>query len=185
MLKTNNCVMILLNTDFFSIGGMYMAIMSSRLIRHQICIEELRKLGAKVISIQGIMFYVKFKIKNTKLSYMYHIKTDNTYYLERIKPYFMTIGDFDSEEDIIDTIKIDLEQFENAMNSKNFNDFIEVDKSITKLVRYFEDLYLYYNVSKDDMNTIKEEVNILLEKILAIKENSQRVYYKKDPDVLK
>ncbi|SKC43652.1 hypothetical protein [Maledivibacter halophilus] len=162
-----------------------MAIMSSRLIRHQFCIEELRKLGAKVISIQGIMFYVKFKIKNTKLSYMYHIKTDNTYYLERIKPYFMTIGDFNSEEDIIDIIKIDLEQFKNAMNSKNFNDFIEVDKSLTKLVRYFEDLFLYYNVSKDDINTVQEEVNHLLEKIVDIKEKSQRIYHKKDPDVLK
>lgn len=162
-----------------------MAIMSSRLIRHQFCIEELRKLGAKVISIQGIMFYVKFKIKNTKLSYMYHIKTDNTYYLERIKPYFMTIGDFNSEEDIIDIIKIDLEQFKNAMNSKNFNDFIEVDKSLTKLVRYFEDLFLYYNVSKDDINTVQKEVNHLLEKIVDIKEKSQRIYHKKDPDVLK
>lgn len=162
-----------------------MAIMSSRLIRHQICIEELRQLGAKVISIQGIMFYVKFKINETKLSYMYHIKTDNTYYLERIKPYFMTIGDFQSEEDIIDIIKIDLEQFTNAMNSKNFDNFIEIDKSMTKLVRYFEDLYLYYNVSKDDMGTIKEEVGHLLDKIIAIKDNSQRVYHKKDPEVLK
>ncbi|SHK49999.1 hypothetical protein [Paramaledivibacter caminithermalis] len=162
-----------------------MAIMSSRLIRHQICIEELRKLGAKVISIQGIMFYVKFKIKDTKLSYMYHIKTDNTYYLERIKPYFMTIGDFQSEEDIIDVIKIDLEQFTNAMNSKNFNNFIQIDKSITKLVRYFEDLFLYYNVSKDDLNTIQDEVDLLLNKIIEIKNKSKRVYYKKDPDVLK
>ncbi len=162
-----------------------MAIMSSRLIRHQICIEELRQLGAKVISIQGIMFYVKFKIKDTKISYMYHVKTDNTYYLERIKPYFMCIGDYQSEEDVIDIIKIDLEQFRNAMNSKNFNEFIDVDQSITKLVRYFEDLYLYYNVSKDDLGTIKDEVGVILDKIMAIKGRSERVYHKKDPDSFK
>lgn len=162
-----------------------MAIMSSRLIRHQICIEELRQLGAKVISIQGIMFYVKFKVKDTKISYMYHVKTDNTYYLERIKPYFMSIGDYHSEEDVIDIIKIDLEQFKNAMNSKNFNEFIDVDQSITKLVRYFEDLYLYYNVKKDDLGIIKDEVNIILDKILEIKGRSERVYHKKDPESFK
>ncbi|WP_432663949.1 hypothetical protein R9X47_25560 [Wukongibacter baidiensis] len=162
-----------------------MAIMSSRLIRHQICIEELRELGAKVISIQGIMFYVKFKIKDTKISYMYHVKTDNTYYLERIKPYFMCIGDYQSEEDVIDIIKIDLEQFKNAMNSKNFNEFIDVDKSITKLVRYFEDLYLYYNVSKDDLGTIKDEVGVIIDKIMEIKGRSERVYHKKDPESFK
>lgn len=162
-----------------------MAIMSSRLIRHQICIEELRQLGAKVISIQGIMFYIKFKIKDTKISYMYHVKTDNTYYLERIKPYFMSIGDYQSEEDVIDIIKIDLEQFKNAMNSKNFNEFIEVDKNIAKLVRYFEDLYLYYNVSKDDLGTIKDEVGFILDKIIEIKDRSKRVYHKKDPESFK
>lgn len=159
--------------------------MSSRLIRHQICIEELKDLGAKVISVQGVMFYVKFKIKDIKLSYMYHIKTDNTYYLERIKPYFMTIGDYESEEDIIDIIKIDLEQFTNAMNSKNFNDFIDIDRRITKLVRYFEDLYLYYNVPKDDLTIIKDEVDTILDTILEIKDRSKRVYHKKDPESFK
>lgn len=162
-----------------------MAIMSSRLIRHQICIEELKDLGAKVISVQGVMFYVKFKIKDIKISYMYHIKTDNTYYLERIKPYFMTIGDYESEEDIIDIIKIDLEQFTNAMNSKNFNDFIDIDRRITKLVRYFEDLYLYYNVPKDDLTIIKDEVDTILDTILEIKDRSKRVYHKKDPESFK
>ncbi|MCG8541074.1 MAG: hypothetical protein MJA82_14195 [Clostridia bacterium] len=162
-----------------------MPVMSSRLIKHQICIEELRQLGANVVSIQGVMFYVKFKINDTKVSYMYHIKTDNTYYLERIKPYFMAIGDYKSEEDVIDIIKIDLEQFKNAMNSKNFNEFIAVDKSISKLVRYFEDLYLYYNVSKDDLGIIKDEVNVLLDKILEIKSRSKRVYHKKEPESFK
>lgn len=162
-----------------------MAIMSSRLIRHQICIEELRNLGAKVISIQGIMFYVKFKVKDTKLSYMYHIKTDNTYYLERIKPYFMSIGDFSSEEEIIDIIKIDLEQFNNAMNSKNFPEFIEIDQSITELVRYFEDLFLYYNVPTEDLRAIRGEISTVLDKIIEVKNNSCRVYHKKDPESFK
>jgi len=162
-----------------------MAIMSSRLIRHQMCIEELKKFGAKVISIQGIMIYVKYKIKDTKLEYIYHINPDNTYFLERIKPYVMAVGDFATEEDIVDIIKIDIEQFENAMNSKNFKDFIEIDEKISKLVRYFEDLYLYYNIPKEDLNLLKNEVDKILNSIIDIKNNSKRVYHKKDPESFK
>lgn len=162
-----------------------MAIMSSRLIRHQMCIEELKKFGAKVISIQGIMIYVKYKIKDTKLEYIYHINPDNTYFLERIKPYVMAVGDFATEEDIVDIIKIDIEQFENAMNSKNFKDFIEVDEKISKLVRYFEDLYLYYNIPKEDLNLLKNEVDTILNSIIDIKNKSKRVYHKKDPESFK
>lgn len=163
-----------------------MAIMSSRLIRHQICKEELKKLGARVLDIQGIMFYVKFILNdNVKLSYIYHLNPDNTYFLERIKPYSMAIGEYDNEEDIVDTIRVDLEQFKNAMNSKNFVNFIEIDNKISKLVRIFEDLYLYYNIEEEDLDKLKDGVYNVLEIIKDIKGHSERVYYKKDPDMLK
>ena len=163
-----------------------MAIMSSRLIRHQICKEELKKLGARVLDIQGIMFYVKFILNdNVKLSYIYHLNPDNTYFLERIKPYSMAIGEYDNEEDIVDTIRVDLEQFKNAMNSKNFVSFIEIDNKISKLVRIFEDLYLYYNIESSDLDTLEDGVYKVLEIIKDIQSRSERVYYKKDPDILK
>lgn len=161
-----------------------MAIMSSRLIRHEMCKEELKRLGARVLDIQGIMFYVKFKINDTKISYVYHLNKDNTFFLERIKPYTCAIGDYDSEEDVVDTIRVDIKQFKNAMNSSNFESFIEVDQHISKLVRLFEDLYLYYNVSKDDINQVNTEINKVLEMINDVQEKSERVYFEKDPDVL-
>lgn len=162
-----------------------MAIMSSRLIRHEICKDELKKLGATVIDIQGIMFLVKFKIKDNKISYAYHLNEDGSYYLERIKPYFLSIGDFSCEEEIVDLIKIDIEQFQNAMNSKNYPQFIEVDNHISKLVRLFEDLYLYYNISPEDLTELDRSVYCVLDQIKRIMKNSERVYTKKDPDVLK
>ncbi|MBN2898589.1 MAG: hypothetical protein JXO44_07425 [Clostridia bacterium] len=163
-----------------------MAIMSSRLIRHQICKEELKKLGAKVLDIQGIMFYVKFILNDSvKLSYIYHLNPDNTYFLERVKPYSMAIGEYDTEEDIVDTIRVDHEQFQNAMNSKNFVSFIEIDNKISKLVRIFEDLYLYYNIDTDDLTLLNDGVYNMLEIIKGIQSRSERVYYKKDPDILK
>lgn len=161
-----------------------MAIMSSRLIRHEICKDELRSLGARVLDIQGIMFYVKFKINDYKISYIYHLNPDNTYFLERVKPYSMVVGDFNTEEDIVDVIRVDIEQFKNAMNSHNFSKFIEVDNNISKLVRIFEDLYLYYNIKSEDIEDINKELKKTLTIIKGIKSHSDRVYFKKDPDLL-
>lgn len=161
-----------------------MAIMSSRLIRHEICKDELRSLGARVLDIQGIMFYVKFKLDGYKISYIYHLNPDNTYFLERIKPYSMVVGDFNTEEDIVDIIKVDIDQFKNAMNSNNFSRFIDVDNNISKLVRIFEDLYLYYNINAEDIDKLNGEIKNILGTIKDIKSHSDRVYFKKDPDVL-
>jgi len=162
-----------------------MAIMSSRLIRHEICKEELKKYGARVLDIQGIMFYVKFNIDGTKISYIYHLKPDNTYFMERIKPYTMPIGDFDSEEEIVDIIKVDVEQFKNAMKSHNFESFIKVDNNIGKLARIFEDLYLYYNISEKDLDMLNDEIKTVLDIMKNIKGHSERVWTKKEPEVLK
>lgn len=159
-----------------------MAIMSSRLIRHEICKDELKKMGAKVFDIQGIMFYVKFVIDGVKIYYMYHLREDNTFRLERIKPYTMPVGEFTTEEDVIDLIKIDIEQFKQAMKSSNFDKFVDVDHNIAKLVRVFEDLYLYYNIPKEDLKVINDEVDTILKTIMDIKSHSKRVYFKKEPE---
>lgn len=162
-----------------------MAIMSSRLIRHEICKDEFKAMGGKVIDIQGIMFMVKFNINQNRISYAYHLNEDGSFFLERIRPYTLAIGDFKCEEDIVDVIKVDIEQFTNAMNSKNYVQFIEIDTHLSKLVRLFEDLYLYYNISPDDLSKLNESVDGVLDHIKDIMSHSKRVYTKKDPDVLK
>ena len=161
-----------------------MAIMSSRLIRHEICKDELKNMGARVIDIQGIMFLVKFVINDNKITYAYHLNEDNTFYLERIKPYFLSVGNYQYEEDIIDVIRVDIEQFNNAMKSSNYSQFIEIDNHLSTLVRLFEDLYLYYNIGKDDLNRLDHSVDCILEDIKAIMKRSERAYTKKDPEVL-
>lgn len=162
-----------------------MAIMSSRMIRHEICKEEFKSIGGKVIDIQGIMFIVKFNINNNRISYAYHLNEDGSFFLERIRPYTLAIGDFKCEEDIVDVVKVDIEQFTNAMNSKNYMQFIEIDTHLSKLVRLFEDLYLYYNISPDDLTHLNTSVDGVLDQIKNIMSHSKRVYTKKDPDVLK
>jgi hypothetical protein len=162
-----------------------MAIMSSRLIRHEICKDELKKMGARVLDIQGIMYYVKFDLEGHAISYMYHLKDDNSFYMERIKPYTMPLGDYENEEEIVDVIRVDIEQFRNAMRSKNFDRFITIDDHISTLVRLFEDLFLYYNIDKEDLDQLDDRVNGVLETILRIMDRSNRVYKKKDPEVLR
>jgi len=52
------------------------------------------------------------------------------------------------------------------------------------LVRLFEDLYLYYNISKEDLSKLDDDVDNILETIKDIMKRSARVYTKKDPDIL-
>jgi len=159
----------------------FMISLSSRLLSHEYVREELERMGAKVIDVHGTMYMVKFLIKDIKINYIYHINPDNTFFLERTKPYVIPMGDFETEEDILEIIKIDFEQFKIAMHSSNFKEFIEIDTSITNLVRTFEDLFLYYNVSKKDLDEIRSKTEQVLEKIHEAKNSSKRVYFKKEP----
>ena len=162
-----------------------MSILSTKQLRHEFCMEELRNIGAEVINMEGIMFYVKYNKNNLNIEYMYHLMPDNTYLLERIKPYSLYLGEFLKEEDLIQILKIDIEQFINAKNSSNFDDFVKIDKGLTKIAINFDDLFLYYNISKEDLKLLDEETIKLKKVILDIKERSKRVYHKKDPDSFK
>lgn len=159
-----------------------MAYMTVRQIRHQMCLNKLRDMGCEVISVQGVMFYIRYNLDDFKISYVYHVNNDNTYYLERIKPYVVSAGNVKTEDDVVDLIKIDIEQFKNAKKSKNFQSFIEVDTELSKAVRSFEDLFLYYNISKEDTELVKEELSKIKSLFKSIKSRSERVFYDKDPD---
>ncbi|MDO4800153.1 MAG: hypothetical protein Q4A52_06530 [Bacillota bacterium] len=162
-----------------------MSIMSSRIVRHKIVVDEFKKMGAKVYEIQGVQVLVKFKLGDFKISYAYHINEDNTYFLERVKPYVLSIGDFEFEEQIVDVIREDIKQFQNAMRSSNFKSFITIDNHLTQLVRVFEDLYLYYNLSKEDIQLLDRGVDRLLDEMKAIMRRSTRAYTDKEPEILK
>ncbi len=162
-----------------------MAYMTIRQIKHQMCINKLREMGCKVVNVQGVMFYVTYMLEDFKISYMYHIDTDNTYYLERLKPYVVAAGSFKTEEEVVKTIKIDIDQFRNAKKSKNFNKFIDVDTQISNTVRTFEDLFLYYNISSEDTEIIKDEIIRINDMLNEIRSRSERVFHEKDPESFK
>ncbi len=66
----------------------------------------------------------------------------NKYFLERISPYNVTIGQFEKEEDVINTIKIDISKFENAKNSNKFNKFINTGKDFVDIVKSLK-IFIY------------------------------------------
>lgn len=145
---------------------------------------KLRQMGADVEVINSKLCYVKFKINNIDLAYVYNINKKNEYFLERIKPYPLPLKAFKSEEDIVETIAIDVEQFKNVSSSKNVDDFIDFLKQMKLAVNKFEDLILYYNVCKDDVKAFKNILNTLNNKIDDSKAQSERLYFKKNPDFL-
>lgn len=155
--------------------------MRAELNMHEMILSQL---GAKVEVINSFMCYVKFDLDGTTVSYVYNINKKDKYFLERIEPYPMIAGTFNTEEDIVDIIKIDVEQFRNAKQSKVFSVLVDINKEITHISREFEDLYLYYNVHKEHRDAIKEKLKEVHEIILDAKKDSERVYFKKDPDIL-
>jgi len=53
------------------------------------------------------------------------------------------------------------------------------------LARIFEDLYLYYNISEKDLDMLNDEIKTVLDIMKNIKGHSERVWTKKEPEVLK
>jgi len=145
---------------------------------------KLRQMGADIEVVHSRMCYVKFKINDIDLAYVYNINKKNEYFLERIKPYPLPLKAYKSEEDVVDVIAIDVEQFRNVCSSKNVNDFIEFLKQMKLTVNKFEDLILYYNVSKADINEFQDILSDLNKKIDQSKSESERLYFKKNPDFL-
>lgn len=142
----------------------------------------LKQLGAKVDVINSFMCYVTVNIEGIDVAYVYNINHKNKYFLERIKPYSEAAGTFKNEEDVIDAIKTDIEQFKNAKKCNVFNLFIDINKKMSNTIREFEDLYLYYNVPHEYAEEIRDKIKEIQSLISNAKENSERVFHKKDPD---
>ncbi len=145
---------------------------------------KLIQMGAKVEQINSKMCYIEFNIDDIEVSYVYNINKNNKYFLERIKPYPLPIKDFEKEEDVVKLIYIDIEQFKNASKSKNIDEFIHINTELNKTIKQFEDLFLYYNVPHIETEIITEKINEIHDEIIKTKENSERVFFDKDPDNL-
>ncbi|MGL4913233.1 MAG: hypothetical protein ACRC3Y_12475 [Romboutsia sp.] len=137
----------------------------------------LRQMGASdIVKVRGFLYFMKFKLNDKiEISYSYNINTQNKYFLQRIKPYPIPQGVFCDEYEIVSFIKKDLLKFNNAMNSSNFNLFIDVTKKVNSITSKMEDLFLNNNVDKEELIILNNELDIILNEIDFAKSNSKKL----------
>lgn len=145
---------------------------------------KLAQMGGKVGQIHSKMCFVNFDIGGLVVEYVYNINAKDQFFLERIKPYPLALKILDTEDDVVKLIAIDLEQFAHAMKSKNITDFIKVGSDLNVALKKFEDLFLYYNISRDECHLILEKVEEVIHEVYHAKEISKRIYFEKEPDNL-
>ncbi|MDD3123101.1 MAG: hypothetical protein PHC62_06300 [Candidatus Izemoplasmatales bacterium] len=148
-------------------------------------VMKLIQMGANIKVVSSQMVYVSFDItEEIKVSYVYNINKKNKYFLERIKPYPISVKEFETADDICNIIKIDIEQFRNAAKSHNIYDFIKINYELHNNILSFEDLFLYYNIDSKTLNEIKTNIDNIHRAITSAKTSSERVYFGKEPDYL-
>lgn len=156
-------------------------LMNAEVLEHSM---KLQQMGGKIEVINSKLCYVSFDVGGFELQYVYNINKKGNYFLERIKPYPLPLKEFEKEDDVVKIIGIDVDQFRNAIRSHNANDFVDTGRLLTSVLKQFEDLYLYYNVPKEDIDEMTEEIKLFRKKIFATKEKAKRLYFDKEPDNL-
>lgn len=132
----------------------------------------LRQIGATKISrVRGFLYFIKFKIDDLDITYTYNINHKNQYFLQRIEPYPLGKGTFDNEIEIVSFIQKDLDKFKKAKKLDNFNNFLNLNSTITSLTTDVENLFLNYDISDIDINQLEEALNVFLDKIQECKKN--------------
>ncbi len=145
---------------------------------------QLRQMGAKVKLMNSKMCFVRFDIEDLRVSYVYNVNKRGKYFLERIKPYPLALCEVEQEKDIISFIKFDLDQFKMAKKSHHINEFIDINKRITRIMQRFEDIFLYYNLSQEHIDEIYRRLDLVESELNETLAQSERIYFKKDPNNL-
>ncbi len=145
---------------------------------------KLQQMGAKVHVVNSKLCYVNFDIAGFQIQYVYNVNSKGNYFLERIKPYPLPLKEFETEQDIIDIIDIDVEQFKNALRSHNIENFINLSRELNSAMKKFEDLFLYYNIPADELEKMLNKIKSFEDEIEEVKQKTERLYFRKDPDNL-
>lgn len=145
---------------------------------------KLQQMGGKVNVVNSKLCYVDFDISGFRIQYVYNITKKGNYFLERIKPYPLPLKEFKNEQDVIDIIGVDLEQFKNAIKSHQSMRFVDTGRLIIEVMKKFEDLYLYYNISPENMEDMVKQLEDFKAKLKDVRSESERLYFKKEPDNL-
>jgi hypothetical protein len=145
---------------------------------------KLVQMGAKVEIVNSKMCYIRFNLEGIEIEYVYNINHQNKFFIERVKPYPLALTVTSTEQELISIIEVDLAQFKNAVKSHNINYFLNIGSELTKTIKKFEDLFLYYNIPRDECEVFQNQIDDLLNHIYKTREQAERVYFEKEPDNL-
>ncbi|MGE4276677.1 MAG: hypothetical protein AB7E30_05785 [Lawsonibacter sp.] len=133
---------------------------------------KLTQMGGTVTSLHGIISFIRFNVNQTELTYVYNINAKNQYFLQMVKPYPAGAGVFFKPKEIIQYIKNDIKQFKNASNSNVFSEFVAVNQSLYESIQNIKDVFMTYNVPRDNMQQIKEKVDEISQLLNEVKHTS-------------
>lgn len=136
-----------------------------------------RQMGAENIKkINGTLYYFEFDINEKyKLSYTFNVNSKNEYRLRRIEPYAFFRGNIDSASKVIELMKSDLARFRNAANSSNFETFVKTVNEIHAIGEEMDDMFLNFNVDKEALNAIKDQLQTVQNQINGVKDNASAI----------
>lgn len=139
-----------------------------------------RQLGATQIrKINGSLYQFEFDINpDFNLSYSFNVNHKNEYSLRRIQPYSFFKGKITTAREVIDLVKSDLARFRNAANSTNFKEFIETVNEIHAIGEDMDHLFLHFNVDKEALSSIREELKIIRGQINKAKDDAEKIQIK-------
>ncbi len=146
---------------------------------------KLIQMGATVEQINSKMCYIKFVIDGIPVEYVYNLNKKNKYFLERTKPYPLAVKAYENVADLVEVINIDIKQFRNVVKSKNIESFLTINKELISTIKKFEDLFLYYNIPVEEVNSLKDKISEIQQQIAKTKETAKRVFFDKEPEHLK
>ena len=136
---------------------------------------QLKQLGAKIVSYHGLHCFIKFSINGHDITYSYNVNSKNQFFLQRIKPYPINIGVYKEIDDIVETIKEDLDRFKNAMLSGKFDRFLEVNTRLLEAAKKLEDLFLDYIVDEKVFSELSKTVTDIESKIAANVDEAKKI----------
>ena len=139
---------------------------------------SLRQIGATSIKEvrNGIMYIAKFQLDDEVcVTYVFNVTKRDKYYLQRVEPYPISYGDFEGEGEVVEFITRDIRKFRNAMQSHNFDKFMEVRQSLAQLSHAVELMFLERNVPEDALDYLNECMLNGLKKMREIHDNAPRI----------
>ena len=125
----------------------------------------LRQKGAtRIKTFHAYVNIVTFVLgKDFEVQYVYNMKEEENYYLERVSPVPYYIGEPVDGDALVEMIMEDLRSYQEAFESNNFPIYLDISKKVYQARREIESLFLDEDYAKYDM---LKDVNDLLDQLL-------------------